>query len=42
MDDLFGLVWTFAKARFAINDFKAMVTQLDETVNRLDKIPDEL
>lgn len=38
MDDLFGLVWTYTKARFAINDFKNVVSQLDETINRLDKI----
>jgi len=41
MEDLFGLVWTYTQSRFAINTFKAMVTQLDETINRLDKIEEK-
>jgi len=42
MDDLFGLVWTYTQSRFAVNDFKTVVNQLEETLNRLDKIPNEL
>jgi len=41
MDDLFGLVWTYTQSRFAINTFKDVVSQLDETINRLNKIEEK-
>jgi hypothetical protein len=37
MEALFGLVYAFTQARFAINDFKKIVNHLEETIIRLDR-----
>jgi len=37
MSEAFGLVRRFAEMRFAVNDFKSMVNQLEDTINGLDK-----
>lgn len=38
----FALVWEFANTRFAVNEFKDMVSRLEETMNRTGDIPDDL
>ena len=37
MSEAFAVIEKFVIARFAINDFKNMVTELENTVTRLDK-----
>ena len=37
MSEAFSVIERFVVARFAINDFKKMVTELEDTITRLDK-----
>lgn len=37
MAETFDLIWMFTKTRFAVNDFKSTVNELEEILSRLDK-----
>ena len=37
MAEAFGMIRLFVEAKFAVNSFKAAVSRLEDTLNRLDK-----